>query len=66
MDQSNKLFKVREAAQILSVSENTLRGWTSGGEIPFVRLRGKHSIRFRLSDLEKILVQGEAGPKEQL
>jgi excisionase family DNA binding protein len=45
----SKLYKAREAAQILSISERCLWGLTSQGKIPCVRIG--RSVRYDPSDL---------------
>lgn len=53
---SEKLFTVKEAAEMLTVSESTLRTWIFNNEIEVIRLKG--AVRFKKSVLEKILNEG--------
>lgn len=52
-----RLLDVREAAAFLSVKPATLYQWAYQRRIPVVKLMGR-SLRFRLSDLERIIVKG--------
>ena len=47
------VFDIREAAEFLRVSENTLRGWVRERKIPFSKVNG--SLRFKRSKLERWL-----------
>jgi MerR family copper efflux transcriptional regulator len=59
MDRQAEYLRVKEAAELLGVSPNTVRAWGEGGKIPEYR----HPInRFRLykrSELEDVLRQIE-------
>ena len=44
-----------EAAEILGVSQNTLRGWAKDGKIPMHRNPANGYRLFRRSDFEKFL-----------
>jgi len=48
-----EVFDLREAAEFLRISENTLRGWTRERKIPFSKVNG--SLRFKRSKLERWL-----------
>jgi excisionase family DNA binding protein len=52
-DESDKLFTISEACEILRCSRPTLHRWKKNGIIPFVNIGG--NIRYRKSDIEKIL-----------
>ncbi len=52
-----RLLDVREAAALLSVKPATLYQWTYQRRIPVVKLMGR-ALRFRLSDLERIVREG--------
>jgi len=58
-----KLFKEREAAEVLGVSIRTLYTWREQGLVPFRRLppTGKKPgpIRYRISDLERVGLIGD-------
>jgi excisionase family DNA binding protein len=43
-----------EAAEILSIDVQTLRGHPRSGKLPALRLAGERAIRIRRSDLEKV------------
>jgi len=47
-----------EAATVLKVKPSTIRAWTSRRRIPFVKLLGGRAVRYRQSDLEKIIKAG--------
>ena len=49
--------KVAEAAQILGVSQNTLRSWPEAGKIPMHRNPANGYRLFRRDDLEKFLAK---------
>lgn len=46
-----ELLNIREAAELLKVSETSLRRWTNGGLLSCVRLGPKRERRFRRADL---------------
>ena len=56
-DPSDHLLNVDQAAELLSVKPATLYQWAYQRRIPIVKLMGR-SLRFRRSDLEKIIAQG--------
>jgi excisionase family DNA binding protein len=47
--------KVAEAAQILGVSQGTVRAWAEAGKIPMYRNPANGYRLFRRTDLEKFL-----------
>lgn len=51
-----KLYDVAEASKILMISPNTLRKWILQRRIDFIKLGNR--VRFRESDLEKIMGEG--------
>ena len=53
-----RLLTCADVSSLLGVSEATVRTWTSRGIIPFVKLNGKRTVRYRLSELEKIIEDG--------
>lgn len=61
--QAQQLVSEREAARILSVSPTTLSTWRSRHryQLPFVRLGGARSVRYRLSDLRRFIESGLVG-----
>src|SRR2546423_9185913 len=48
---SDELLDIREAAALLRVSETSLRRWTNAGQLPCLRIGGRHERRFRRADL---------------
>jgi len=52
---ANRLLTCAEAANFLRVSPTTIRTWTSRRQIPFVKLNGRRTVRYRLTALERLL-----------
>jgi|YNPNPStandDraft_1061719.scaffolds.fasta_scaffold12725_9 excisionase family DNA binding protein len=62
----DRLLNVREAAELIKVSQMTIRRWTNAGILRCYRIGPKKQRRFRLRDLEEYLLgmatpQGRAG-----
>ncbi len=55
MTKLSEYVKTAEAAEILGVSQNTLRTWAEAGKIPMRRNPVNGYRLFRHSDLEKFL-----------
>lgn len=51
--------RVKEAAQLLGVSPNTVRAWGANGKIPEYRHPVNNYRLFKRADLEKVLRQLE-------
>jgi excisionase family DNA binding protein len=51
-----ELLRAKEAAQLLNVSENTIRMWIWQRRLPVVRLR--RAVRLRREDLEELIERG--------
>jgi transcriptional repressor of dcmA and dcmR len=51
------LLDISEAAQLLSVSETSLRRWTNDGLLPCLRIGGRRERRFRRADLLAFMEQ---------
>lgn len=60
MAKLNEYVKTAEAAAILGISQNSLRGWTDAGKIRCHRNPANGYRLFRRSDLEKFLRTVEA------
>jgi excisionase family DNA binding protein len=58
-----KLLRVKEAAEILGVSPNTVRAWGAAGKIPEYRHPANGYRLYRKSELVKFL-QGIKGSEE--
>ena len=58
-----KLLKLKEAAEILSVHPNTLRLWDRKGILVAVRIGEKKIRRYRLEDIKKFIRRNELVPK---
>lgn len=52
-----QLLTIKQAAEILNVSEVSLRRWTDSGRLPCLRIGGKRERRFRREDLMAFLEQ---------
>ncbi len=50
-----RLLNADEAGQFLGLKTSTIRRLTYTRELPCVRPTGKRAVRYRLSDLEKLL-----------
>lgn len=52
-----KLLKIKEAAEILSVHPNTLRLWDRKGILVAIRIGEKKIRRYRLEDIKNFIKQ---------
>jgi excisionase family DNA binding protein len=59
MDNQRDLLTVKEAAQLLTIKESTLRDWVLRKKLPIVRV-GEKLIRIRRAELLKLLVDETA------
>lgn len=57
MTKLSDFLKTAEAAEILGVSQNTLRAWAKAGKIPVRRNPANGYRLFKRSDLEKFLAK---------
>lgn len=55
MERLNQYVKVAEAAEILGVSQGTVRAWAEDGKIPMSRNPANGYRLFRRVDLERFL-----------
>jgi excisionase family DNA binding protein len=55
---SDHLLTVRQAAQLLGFKPETLRRW-AGRNLPVVRLPQSRTIRYRRSDVERLITSGK-------
>jgi excisionase family DNA binding protein len=51
----DQLVDATTAGAVLGLRLNTIRKLTRKGELPFVRVTGRRSIRYRLTDLEALV-----------
>jgi excisionase family DNA binding protein len=58
----DKLLNIRESAELLRLSPNTLRAWVFQKRMPFVRLGRR--ILFREKDLQAMVEKGAEEVKE--
>lgn len=49
-----KMYTVREAADMLSVKENTVRHWMFQNKIEFIKI-GAKTVRFTQSQIDRML-----------
>lgn len=61
MQKLSDYVKTAEAAEILGVSQNTLRSWAAAGKIPVTRNPANGYRLFRRSDLERLLTEISGG-----
>ena len=54
-----KFYTTFEVAEILRVSEGTIREWVNKGKLNAVRLGGTKTIRISEEDLERFLSQNK-------
>ena len=54
---AERLLKVKEASEILSVHPNTIRVWSDDGLLPTYRIGPRRDRRFKLEDIESLLKQ---------
>ena len=55
MSKLNEYVRVAEAAEMLGVSQNTLRAWAEEGKVPMHRNPANGYRLFRQTDLDKFL-----------
>jgi excisionase family DNA binding protein len=60
----DKIFSIKEACTFLNLAQQTLYGFTSRREIPFIK-RGK-KLYFRKSELKNWLLEGKKKSKKEL
>lgn len=54
------LVSVAQAATLLGVHPNTVRAWTDAGRLPAYRINARGDRRFRRTDVERLLQEGDA------
>ena len=55
MNKGNKLLKLSEAAELLSVHPNTLRKWDKKGILKAVRFGERKDRRYKPEDINKLI-----------
>jgi len=55
MDESIKLLRIKEAAELLGVNPATLRKWDNEGKLPAIKISKRGDRRYRKEDIEKFL-----------
>lgn len=59
--EEEKLLNIKQAAQLLNVSEVSLRRWTDSGKLPCLRVGARRERRFREADLLAFLERPSGG-----
>ena len=62
--EQDEIFSVKQAAAFLNLAQQTIYGFTSKREIPFIK-RGK-KLYFRKSELKSWLMEGKKRSRSQL
>ena len=55
MEEEIKLLRIKEAAEMLGISTETLRRWDREGKLPAVRVSDRGDRRYKLEDLKKFI-----------
>ncbi len=55
--QSDRLLTAQEAGEVLGLRTSTIRRLTYTRELPVVKPTGRRAVRYRLSDLQKLIGQ---------
>lgn len=55
-----KLFRIREAAEMLGVNPETLRRWDRSGKLLAVKINKKGDRRYKKEDIEKLITNGKS------
>ena len=58
---ADRLLSVREVAQRLNVSVNTVRRYVQAGHLPAVRLTPTAQLRFKRRDVDALIENGRGG-----
>ena len=59
MNKSEALLNIKQAAEILNVSEISLRRWSNAGKLPCLRVGVRRERRFRPADLLSYLERNQ-------
>jgi excisionase family DNA binding protein len=54
MERKTKLVKIKQVAQALGVSEETIRSWVRRGVLKAIQIRPGLHRRFNLSEIEEL------------
>jgi excisionase family DNA binding protein len=57
MEKLSEYLMTAEAAEMLGVSQNTLRTWADAGRLPMYRNPGNNNRMYKRAELEKYLKQ---------
>jgi DNA (cytosine-5)-methyltransferase 1 len=55
MDNSIKLLRIKEAAELLGVNPATLRKWDKEGKLPAIKISKRGDRRYKKEDIVKFL-----------
>ena len=61
-----RLLNIKEAAELLNVSEITIRRWTNRGLLKCYRVGGRRARRFNLQDLQAVLEGDSLSTKSEM
>lgn len=65
MPRLDEYFRIKEAAEYLGVSQNTLRNWGASGKLPMHRNPVNGYRLFKITDLDQFLLQVEQSSKRR-
>jgi excisionase family DNA binding protein len=57
LETHDRLLTAEECGRVLGLQTATIRRMTSAGELPVVRPTGKRAVRYRLSELDALVLQ---------
>ena len=64
MDEEIKLLRIKEAAEMLGISTETLRRWDRKGKLPAVRVSERGDRRYKLDDLKRFIEKNKTNNKK--
>lgn len=59
----DRLLRLREVAELLALSEPSIRRLSRSGALPSVRIGA--AVRFRRSDVQRMMIEANPGPEAQ-
>ena len=65
LDQQERWLTVEEAAERLSVHDQTVRRWLRAGKLQGTSINRRAGWRIRESEIERFLTEGPAHPEER-
>ena len=64
MEEEIKLLRIKEAAEMLGISTETLRRWDREGKLPAVRVSERGDRRYKLDDLKRFIEKNKTNNKK--